>query len=273
MVPWIWERIAAINIEVGGESPGFNLDRLDLTGALGANGALEVSLIGPFQPLGGERFQILVFDRLEGWFDKLSLPQLMHMLAWNVDVSGHEVGLEVVCHGTQLAIVLAADRDPVSVGHEVLLEVNVANFSSVLATDVVAGATLPPELTFRQDLSSPECGLIGAAVECSTPSLGPGASWHPVIAMEPVLSGMAVSGGWVDAWECDTDDSDDSATATIFAVAAMPCDANDDANIGAGDLVPAVKHIFGERAEGNPDCRLANGITADDLAAIIVASQ
>ena len=79
--------------------------------------------------------------------------------------------------------------------------------------------------------------------------------------------------GLVTAWECDTDATDDQATATIDVVAAEPCDANYDFSIDADDLAPAVGHIFGEIADGNPDCRLANGITADDLAAIIEASQ
>ena len=57
------------------------------------------------------------------------------------------------------------------------------------------------------------------------------------------------------------------------AVAAEPCDANFDLTVDPDDLVPAVGHIFGSPASGNPDCRLGNGVTADDLAAIIEASQ
>ena len=262
-----------IAIEVGGEAPGSNLDRLDLTGTLGAGGALAVTLIDPYQPAGGERYQVLTFDHLNGWFDKVDLPQLLHMLEWNVDIGESEVGLEVVCEGTQLSIENAADRDPVSVGYEVIIQTGVHNHSLVTATDVVVSNVLPAELTFRADLSSQECVLIGATVECSIVSLAPAATWNPVIALEPVLAGQVDNTGWVGAWECDTDDSDDHAVVTIRVVAAEPCDANDDLSIDADDLVPAVGHIFGTTAAGNPDCRLAGGITADDLAAIIVASQ
>jgi len=262
-----------IAIEIGGETPGANLDRLDLTGTLGAAGVLAVTLDPPYQPSGGERYQILTFDQLNGWFEKVDLPQLTHLLTWDVDIDQHEVGLVVLCQGTQLGIELAVDRDPVSVGYEVIVRARVSNHSQVTATNVVVSNVLPSDLAFRPDLSSPECLLIGSTVECSVPSLAPAASSDLLIAVEPVLAGETDSIGLVSAWECDTDASDDLATATIIAVAAVPCDANDDLSIDADDVVAAVGHIFGERADGNPDCRLADGITADDLAAIIEASQ
>ena len=262
-----------IDIEIGGVTPGVDLDRLDLTGILGADGTLAASLVGPYQPAEGERFQVLTFDQLNGWFETVDLPPLMHLLEWNVDVGVHEVGLEVFCQGTQLGIQLVADRDPVSVGYEVIVEARVTNRSKVPATNVVVSNELPAELSYRADLSSPACTLIGSTVECSIASLPPGKSSIFVIAVEPVVAGPVDSTGWVSAWECDTDASDDGSTTTIGAVAAAPCDANDDLSIDADDVVAAVGHIFGQRADGNPDCRLANGVTADDLAAIIEASQ
>ncbi len=91
--------------------------------------------------------------------------------------------------------------------------------------------------------------------------------------MEPVAAGSYATTVGVAAWECDTDATDDQAVATVDVVAAEPCDANYDLGVDSDDLVPAVGHIFGVTAAGNPDCRLGNGITADDLAAIIEASQ
>ncbi len=262
-----------VAIEVGGETPGNQLDRLDMTGTLGAGGELDVTLIDPYQPAGGERFQILTFDDLGGWFDTTTLPPLMHLLAWEVDVDEHEIGLEVICEGTQLGIEMAADRDPVSVDHEVIYQTQVRNHSWVTATDVTVSAMLPSDLLFRPDLTSPECVLIGSTVECFVLGLAPAAGWDLAIGVEPITVGSQSSTGWVAAWECDTDSGDDQALAIIEVVAAEPCDANDDLVVDADDLVPAVGHIFGERAAGNPDCRLAGGVTADDLAAIIEAGQ
>jgi len=262
-----------VAIDVGGETPGSQLDRLDVTGTLGAGGELDATLIDPYQPAGGERFQILTYDGLGGWFDTTTLPPLMHLLDWYVDVDEHEVVLEVVCQGTQLGIEFAADRDPVSVDHDLIYQTRVRNHSSVTATDVTVSAMLPSALVFRPDLSSPECALIGVTVECSVLSLAPAAGWDLAIGVEPITVGTQNSTGWVAAWECDTDPGDDQALASFEVVSAEPCDANDDSVVDADDLVPAVGHIFGSRAAGNPDCRLANGITADDLAAIIEAGQ
>jgi Domain of unknown function DUF11 len=262
-----------IAIEVGGETPGTDLDRLDLTGALGAGGELDVVLIERFHPVAGQRFQVTTFDSIGGWFDTTTLPPLMHLLGWNVDVGDHEIGLEVICQGTQVGIELAADRDPVSVDHELIYLARVRNHSAVTATDVTVSTGLGSDLIFLPGSSSPECVLIGSTVECTVPSLAPAAAWDLHIGVETVTVGPMDNTGAVAAWECDTDAADDQAMTTVVVVAAEPCDANDDQEIDADDLVPAVGHIFGERAAGNPDCRLADGITADDLAAIIEAGQ
>jgi len=168
---------------------------------------------------------------------------------------------------------LVPDRDPVSVAHEVVVLARVRNLSTVPATDVMVSSALPAELSYRPDLSSPECVLIGSTVECSVAELNPAAVHDFLIAAEPVLAGSLQTTGIVAAWQCDTEPLDDQSTATIRAVTAEPCDTNDDLAIDADDLEPAVAHIFGTTAPGNPDCRLANGVTADDLAAIIEASQ
>ncbi len=117
--------------------------------------------------------------------------------------------------------------------------------------------------------------MCSSAPRSSAPllSLAPAAVWDLAIGVEPIAVGSQSNPGSVAAWECDTDPGNDQALASVEVVAAEPCDANDDLVVDADDLVPAVGHIFGQRAAGNPDCRLAEGITADDLAAIIEASQ
>jgi len=262
-----------VAIELGGETPGSQHDRLDMTGILGAGGELDVTLIDSYQPANGELFEILTFDGLGGWFNTTTLPPLMHLLAWNVDVGEHVVSLDVICEGTQLGIEMAADRDPVSVDHELIYQTRVRNHSSVTATNVMVSTMLPSDLVFRPELSSLECVLIGSTVECSVLNLAPAAGRDLVIGVVPITIGSYDNTGIVVAWECDTYPGDDQALATIVVVGAEPCDANDDLVVDADDLVPAVHHIYGHRAAGNPDCRLADGVTADDLAAIIEAGQ
>lgn len=264
---------AAIIIEIGGEAPGSNLDRLDVSGTLSADGLLDVSLLGVYHPLGGEHFEVLTYGDLIGWFGKIALPPLQHLLSWNIAAGPNALALEVVCEGTQLSVDQAPDRNPVSIGYEFIYQVSVDNRSSVAATDVVVTGALPAEFVFRPDLSSPECLLIGSTVECSLGALASGALWTPSIAVEPAAAGLYETTVFVGAWECDTDDADNQAPASVDVVAAEPCDANYDLGVDSDDLVPAVGHIFGAPAAGNPDCRLGNGITADDLAAIIEASH
>ncbi len=264
---------ATVEIDAGGVNPGVDLDRLDVGGTLGAGGTLEVSLDPPYHPSVGDRHRILTFNQLDGWFDQVSLPLLQSLLAWSVDVGANDLELDVICMGTQLSIDQSASADPVSVGYDLVFEAAVTNASAVSATDLVVTDWLPAELMFRPDLSSPECVLIGGTVECTISGLAPGAVWQPLIGVETVATGIVTNTVLVEAWECDTDPGDNQAAISVEVVAAEPCDANYDLAVDSDDLEPSVAHIFGHDAPGNPDCRLGDGITADDLSAIVVESN
>lgn len=58
-------------------------DRLDITGAMNAGGALEVALSGGFTPQLGDIFDILDFGSAQGSFATLTLPALGSGLAWD----------------------------------------------------------------------------------------------------------------------------------------------------------------------------------------------
>ena len=264
---------ARVAIEIGGTTAGVGFDRLALTGTLTAAGELAASLLRTYQPSQGDRFPILTFSQLAGWFDTTVLPPLPNLLTWFVDVQPNEVALEVRCNGTDLAVAMVPDRDPVSVGYEMIYRATVVNESAVAATDLVVDTPLSAELLFRADLSSPECSLVGGAVECTRPDLAPSAAWQLDIGVEAVTTGTVASTATVAAWQCDTFAGNDQATAVVEVVAAAPCDANYDLAVDPDDLEPAVGHIFGVDAPGNPDCRLGGGITADDLSAIIEESR
>jgi uncharacterized repeat protein (TIGR01451 family) len=263
---------ADVFIEVGGESPGSSLDRLDVTNDLTAGGLLEVELIHPYHPEGGEQYQVLTFNQLLGAFDTILLPPLQYLLQWQVVTEPQALWLEVDCSGTQLGIEIVADNDPVSVGDNVTYYVTVTNHSAIPATNVVITDTLPASLIFDQLLSSPECVVVGPAVECTVAGLAPGAVWHVSIIAEAAVAGPIANTAVVDSWECDTELADNQSTVVVNAVEAERCDANYDLSIDSDDVAPAVNHIFGETAAGNPDCRIGGGVTADDVAAIIEAS-
>jgi hypothetical protein len=77
----------------------------------------------------------------------------------------------------------------------------------------------------------------------------------------------------VDSWECDVAPADNQASVEVHVVAAERCDANYDLNIDSDDVAASVDFIFGATVPGNPDCRIGGGVTADDVAAIVDASQ
>jgi hypothetical protein len=67
---------ASLTIELGGTLPGGQYDQLQVATVLSLDGALEVSLIGGFSPSVGQSFDILDWEKLNGTFASISLPDL-----------------------------------------------------------------------------------------------------------------------------------------------------------------------------------------------------
>ena len=59
-------------------------DLLDIQGSAEFGGALDVSLLGDFQPSLGDEFDILNFSSATGSFDSMSLPALTDGLQWDM---------------------------------------------------------------------------------------------------------------------------------------------------------------------------------------------
>ncbi len=59
-------------------------DLLDIQGSAEFGGALDVSLLGDFQPSLGDEFDILNFSSATGSFDSMSLPALAEGLQWDM---------------------------------------------------------------------------------------------------------------------------------------------------------------------------------------------
>ena len=72
-------------IELGGTTQGTGFDFVDVVGDLDLAGILDVSLIDGFDPIFGDRFDILDWDTLTGTFDTVVLPTLTDGLTWNLD--------------------------------------------------------------------------------------------------------------------------------------------------------------------------------------------
>jgi uncharacterized repeat protein (TIGR01451 family) len=264
---------AEVVIEIGGTDPGTQYDRLDVTGVLSADGNIEVGLLQPYHPAGGEQFQVVTFDSLIGGFDSILLPPLQYLLTWNVVPTAQSIRLDVECQGTQLGIDIISDNNPVSIGDDATFFLTVANLSSTAGTGVVVTDALPASLVFNQPLSSPGCVAVGSSVECTSGMLAPGAVWPITIVATAAVAGAVINPVAVDSWECDVALGDNLASVQIDVVAAERCDADYDLNIDSDDVVASAAYIFGAPVPGNPDCRIGGGVTADDLAAIVVAAQ
>jgi hypothetical protein len=73
---------AALQIELGGTTPGTGHDQIIVAGDLVLDGALDVSLLPSLTPAVGQSFDILDWGSLSGVFSSLNLPALAG-LAWN----------------------------------------------------------------------------------------------------------------------------------------------------------------------------------------------
>src|SRR5205807_108690 len=58
----------ALNIEIGGLTPGTQFDQLKISGAATLNGTLNLSLLNAFAPQNGNTFQVLTFASHSGQF-------------------------------------------------------------------------------------------------------------------------------------------------------------------------------------------------------------
>jgi hypothetical protein len=74
----------ALNVVIGGTTPGTQYSQLKLTGAANLNGAVNVSLANGFTPVAGTQFTILSAASVTGQFSTPSLPGLPAGLLWSV---------------------------------------------------------------------------------------------------------------------------------------------------------------------------------------------
>jgi hypothetical protein len=87
----------ALDIELGGPTVGTQFDQLDVNGAASLGGTLNISLIGSFQPILGESYDIMDFTSLTGTFAQVNtLNTLGPNLAFDVVYNANDILLTVV---------------------------------------------------------------------------------------------------------------------------------------------------------------------------------
>ena len=73
-------------LEIAGNTPGSEYDILAIGGPADVAGALQVALLGEYQPDLGDHFDLLDFESLSGVFSNVALPELTAGRVW--DTSG-----------------------------------------------------------------------------------------------------------------------------------------------------------------------------------------
>ncbi|MEM1082898.1 MAG: hypothetical protein AAGI48_02160 [Verrucomicrobiota bacterium] len=91
-----------LTMELGGPEAGAGYDQLGVLGELTVAGTLEVVLLPPFLPTGGQRFSLFEFASTSGSFDSISLPALSNGLTWDTSQLASD-GIIVVIGTTSFA--------------------------------------------------------------------------------------------------------------------------------------------------------------------------
>ncbi len=92
-----YAQAGALNIEIGGATPGVEYDQLEISGAAGLGGNLNVTLINGYAPSTNDIFFVLKTGAgLTGNFAATGLCALAGGYGWNVDSSGGFVKLTIV---------------------------------------------------------------------------------------------------------------------------------------------------------------------------------
>jgi autotransporter-associated beta strand protein len=100
---------ASMLMELGGTN-SWLYDQFDLTGMFTFNGALNVSLLGGYTPVAGERFDLFDFGSASGAFTTMNLPVLAPTLYWDTSqlyITG-EIAAEQAVGSAQTTILPAA---------------------------------------------------------------------------------------------------------------------------------------------------------------------
>jgi hypothetical protein len=74
---------ATLQLELGGIVRGSGYDALNVAGNLTLDGTLNVVLIGGFQPVPGNFFNLFDWGSVSGSFDATNLPVLGNGLTWD----------------------------------------------------------------------------------------------------------------------------------------------------------------------------------------------
>jgi len=95
-----------LRMELAGRERGAQYDWLLVSGLMVLDGALDVTLLGGYQPRPGDSFDLLDWGTLAGTFDSVSLPALGAGMAWDTTTLYDSGTITVAPEPATLALVL-----------------------------------------------------------------------------------------------------------------------------------------------------------------------
>ena len=95
---------ASLLMELAGRERGAQYDALLVSGRLALDGALDVTLLGGYEPRVGDSFDLLDWGTLSGGFSAVNLPALAPDLKWSTDALYTDGTLRVVPEPGALAL-------------------------------------------------------------------------------------------------------------------------------------------------------------------------
>ena len=101
----------ALNIPIGGATAGAQFSQLNVSGAAGLSGTLNVALTGGFNPAPGNSFTIVKAGSISGTFATVNLPSLSGA-TWQVTYNSTSVVLSVITTSTSTTLYSTGFENP-----------------------------------------------------------------------------------------------------------------------------------------------------------------
>ena len=149
----------ALNIAIGGITPGSQYAQLNVSGAASLGGALNVSLANGFGPSAEQVFKVLTFSYSSGGFAAVNMPTIGGSPAFMVGVTPTALNLVALTSAPDLAAgAVAFTSSQAQVGQNITVNYSVSNLGTVATT---AGPWTDSIYLSAQTTLTPDATLLG----------------------------------------------------------------------------------------------------------------
>ena len=228
---------AAMNIELGGGTPGSQYDRLDVNGAVTLAGTLNVTLINGFVPTGGQTFTPLLFNSRTGDFSVKNLPTFAGGGSFTSSYTATSLVLQAQVTSVDLSVTQSAPAS-VTQGQNVVITITVANSPANNATNVVVNESFSGATFVSVSSSAGTCSGTGP-ITCNIPTLALNSNATITLTLNANTPGTIVSTANVTSTEFDSNTANNSSTqnVTVNASADLAITKNPTGPVAAGQVV------------------------------------